>query len=458
MRMSRLLSLRIAALSSVVLVAAVALATWQAHGDVEDETRAARQIGLLLDALGALQDAPPDAVSQRLRALEDTLRDGHLRHLRVRIREAGGRELAANPPPPASRLEDWLLPRFAAALPAPAAAATHWDLRTRDGRRFEVAMQVDPSSEQREALAGLLEMFGVLVLFGALVLLAGYLTLRQVLAPLRGILHAIDGYRHQDYRRRAPLGRSDELNAVAGALNHLADELADAQEARRVLSARLLTLQEDERAHIARELHDEFGQVLTAMRADAAWLARQVRDRPDLSAVAEELRSHCERASLDVRNLLQRLRPPAQGDGDAVPLRRMLEALVAGWQARPGLDLRVRLAFELDEDPPQPLALALYRISQEALTNAARHARAGEVRVRLCRDAAGALHWEASDDGVGLATPATESGEGNGLAGMRERVWAHGGEIVFEPARPGATRPGLRIRARFARPRASAAG
>jgi two-component system sensor histidine kinase UhpB len=98
---------------------------------------------------------------------------------------------------------------------------------------------------------------------------------------------------------------------------------------------------------------------------------------------------------------------------------------------------------------PRPLLLALYRLSQEALTNAARHAQAGHIRLRLALDpaqppaTAAQLHWEVSDDGIGIADPGSAVQRGNGLGGMQERVWALGGLWHSGPAQPG-ERPGCR--------------
>jgi two-component system sensor histidine kinase UhpB len=103
---------------------------------------------------------------------------------------------------------------------------------------------------------------------------------------------------------------------------------------------------------------------------------------------------------------------------------------------------------------PRDLALAVYRISQEALTNAARHAHAGEVVLTLTLDMQTqppTLDWSVQDDGVGLPDPAGARQRGNGLGGMQERVWALGGTWRVEPADPSSetTRPGLRLSARL---------
>ena len=102
---------------------------------------------------------------------------------------------------------------------------------------------------------------------------------------------------------------------------------------------------------------------------------------------------------------------------------------------------------------PRDLALAVYRISQEALTNAARHADAREVELTVTLDLSGpdpALDWSVRDDGIGMVDAVVARPRGNGLAGMRERVWALGGTWRVEPANPATPdRPGLQLTARL---------
>ena len=147
--------------------------------------------------------------------------------------------------------------------------------------------------------------------------------------------------------------------------------------------------------------------------------------------------------------------PPEPG----LACRLDLAWLGADGQAQPWPDDRAAQALWL----PRPLWLALYRISQEALTNVARHADAHSAGLRLTlrggRQPGDALQidWQAWDDGVGLPPDSTSGAEatqperllprGNGLAGLQERVWALGGTLHCEALQPGAARPGLRLSA-----------
>jgi len=276
---------------------------------------------------------------------------------------------------------------------------------------------------------------------------------------------------------------------LAAALRHLAEALERAEAERRRLAQQVLTLQEDERSRLARELHDELGQRLTAMRVDAAWLARRLADQPPLREVVDGMAAQCEHMQHDVRALLRRLEPfgreaesdvgGPQASPAEEPLARLvdlLRTLVDGWSRAGGGALAVELVLRAHDAQgqavawpaqarlPRPLALALFRLSQEALTNVARHAGAGAATLTLAleRDDAASqekgvdaeprvrsLHWRVDDDGVGSDRIDAAAARGNGLAAMRERVWALGGRFELVAARPGHARPGLRVSARF---------
>lgn len=450
---------RAAAISLVCLLCVLLLAAWRAQTDVHREGRGAGQLAQLTRLLATLERAPADALDERLAALRDLGREGGLRHLQFRVEdgESGNVVAESAPPPapsPAMRAYRWWLGLFARphAIDEPA-----WVLERADGRRFRVALSTQPFNEQQEAFDELVGVTGVLLLYSLILFAAMYWAVRHAFVPLRQILEAIASVERHDYSVRLPALRVRELDVIGRALNHLAAALRQAQEARRRLSLKLLTLQEDERAHIARELHDELGQSLTAMRVDASYLQRRTAEQPELHAVAEELEQQCARVQQDVRNLLGWLGRPGDGaGGQPVPIRELLDDLVRSWARRPGQTVSHRSNVEVDGSAiPNGLALNLYRMTQEALTNVARHAAATQVDVDLRCDADGRLLWSVCDDGVGIASFADALQRGSGLAAIRERVWAHGGELqVCERASEEGAR-GLSLSASFPLPAAA---
>jgi two-component system sensor histidine kinase UhpB len=349
------------------------------------------------------------------------------------------------------------------------------------GGHWTAVVTPSADSEEHEALQNLLGLFALLVACSIAMLLVMRINVRRAFRPLESLLAAIAGIEREDLAavKALPSMPVRELETTSQALKQLASSLEQAEEARRLLAQQVLTLQEDERQRLARDLHDEFGQQLTALRADASWLRRRLGTDSTAVAVAEGMDDHIARIQRDVRDLLARLQPlgaqthatdPA-GTESAGRLRALLEALAASW-SRPddaGLRCTARVRISACQPPhadfqqgadlhlPRSLVLALYRMSQEACTNAARHAGARRVAIDVAIDvgADGVNHvdWTACDDGAGLVGGDGALRRGNGLAGMRERAWAHGGSFEWFATNPSPMK-GLRLHARIACPSA----
>ena len=474
------LVMRRAAMVALLTGLLTALLGLQRTGNnIESEVQAALGLAGVMARLGSL-----DALDDReaVRAVQHTLLSAELRHLSVRIHSADGRVHLEPVPPPADPQPLATLMRWHRAwASSPEQRSVTWQLSRPTSAPWTVTLSASPDSERREALTDLSSMLGLLALGTAAVLLVMQWNVRQALRPLGALLQAIAGIetREPERVRRLPPMPLRELEAIAHALRHLSSSLDATEQARRELSRKIVTLQEDERAHLARELHDEFGQRLTALRLDAAWLTRQLDDRPTQQAVVAGMAACCAEVQQDIRGLLLRLRPLGSGQGDAESstLRRLVEALeplIRSWQDSARRDGGAELVFSVAvREPdgaqapasaalqetlhlPDPLALAVFRLTQEALTNVARHAQARHVVVQLvwcvpaaptAGDAVPILQWQVEDDGRGLPALDAARQRGSGLGGMQERVWALGGEWqVRAPPAPG---HGLRLSARL---------
>jgi two-component system, NarL family, sensor histidine kinase UhpB len=226
---------------------------------------------------------------------------------------------------------------------------------------------------------------------------------------------------------------SDEVASLAAAFNDMLDRL---EGERRDSGRRALAAQEDERGRIARELHDEIGQVLTGLVLRGETLAR--RAPAEMRHDLEELREAARHGAEEVRLIARRLRPEAL---DELGLQSALLALCSAVSQRAGL----RIVRELERDLPLTgeQELVIYRVAQESITNVVRHARAQTVHVRLRRDDARDVVLTVRDDGVGLP-PDAERGS-NGLRGMRERALLIGAELTIHPVQPHGTEVVLRV-------------
>jgi PAS domain S-box-containing protein len=226
----------------------------------------------------------------------------------------------------------------------------------------------------------------------------------------------------------------DESGIISGVCGILTDitALKKAQDQLRRLSAGIMASQEKERTAIARELHDELGQVLTALRMDSVWLLERLR-KSDLKA-SERALTMCQLIDKnieDVRSMAFRLRP---GVLDDLGLVDALDWYAADFERR----TEITCVFEHDKVPPlrETVATAAYRITQEAITNVARHAFASRVEVAL-KVRNGILTLVVADDGVGFNAFNLSESEGLGVAGMRERAVLVNGifELYSEPGK-----------------------
>lgn len=192
----------------------------------------------------------------------------------------------------------------------------------------------------------------------------------------------------------------------------------------RVLSAGHVRHLEDERRHIARELHDEAGQMLVGIKLGLQVLARKVTStHPELTQELDRLRGLINQSSTQLRDLARNLRPPTL---DKLGVDMAIRQLASEHEQRSGI--KISLSFDpLPEIVPEPVRTALYRIVQEALTNVAKHAEAARVVIEL-RTTVSSLTLSITDDGCGF-DPAV-SNSGLGLLGMKERAGMLGGQLT----------------------------
>lgn len=245
------------------------------------------------------------------------------------------------------------------------------------------------------------------------VLVGNALLLRISLAPLRELARVMRRIDLLVPGQRLDQGGAGELRAVIGTFNEMLSRL---EWERRSSSTRAVGGQEDERQEIARELHDEVGQGLTAVLLQLKALAADAPAglQPALSSAQSVVRENLD----EVRRIARRLRPTVLDDlGLAYALHALLDVI----EERAPFAIWREIALEL---PPLPSAveLAVYRIAQESLTNVIRHAEASSVVVALRKRSSGWIELVVSDDGRGMVY-APEL-EGGGIRGMRERALA----------------------------------
>lgn len=272
--------------------------------------------------------------------------------------------------------------------------------------------------------------------------LAVYAALARALRPTLAIEAGLKRLAANDLSARLPHFDLAELSAVSGVFNTLAQRLQAALAERNALTRKLIEVQDEERRRLARELHDEFGQSLTAIAAQAASAAHTAeRECPPLLGECRGISRTTAGLMETLRGALVRLRPP---DIDELGLALSLDSLVASWNGYEKGRTRFEIAIvgEVDDLPPA-VAANLYRIAQEAITNAAKHAQARRVQLRLEAAATGLILTVEDDGAADGADP--EPKTGLGLLGMQERVTSLGGTLRFERPPTGGARLVVRI-------------
>lgn len=269
---------------------------------------------------------------------------------------------------------------------------------------------------------------------GALIILSfmvvAFMLSRAVERPVGALVKAAESAARGSYERVDSAGGPLEIAKLSGAFNEMLDSRSHAegrmQESERnlkALSERLLVVQEEERMRVARELHDDLGQALTALKMDVIGLLERVPPSP----LADRILRTLDSTVSAVQRISSELRPSMLDD---LGLVAALESEAHLFEERSGIECEI----SFPENPPHidpRSATAIYRIVQEALTNVARHSNASRVELRL-RERAEDLLLEIRDDGRGIEPHELNDPASLGLLGIRERADMVGGTVQFE--------------------------
>ncbi|MRV72058.1 HAMP domain-containing protein [Duganella sp. FT92W] len=345
-------------------------------------------------------------------AMAALLPDTGIRHLRIRT--AGQPAVQPEPHP----LLAWL-----GLAPPP-----------QDEREIRIGGQTlyiapHPGSEISERWRDTVRIWYTLLFFSGTTLLVVWWAADRALRPVRALEEGLHRLARGETDPALPPFALREFRQVAGAIERLATALAESRAAQHALARDLISVQENERKALARELHDDMGQTLTALNATAAHLARNAGKLApgEVAECANDMRRDIRASGEQLRAMLKSLRPHGL---HASGLERAVAELVDSWQGR-----GTGIAFTTSLQPTvvevaEMTALTLYRVVQEAVTNVVRHSRASHCTVELsCTDEQ--VRVAVTDDGAGL--PAAPGAWRGGLLGMRERVEMAGGALSLLP-------------------------
>lgn len=289
-----------------------------------------------------------------------------------------------------------------------------------DGRRVgDIVFMPDLSADLFEKWIGFLALTSLIAVLMMLTGTIAYLFAGSVLRPLQDLGAGLTRIRRGDYATPIPVAGPQEIRQSCEEANALAMTLAQLSQDNRDLLHRLVSLQDDERRDLARELHDELGPLLFGIRASTIALSET---SGNLGNPAQEVMRSVEALQQTNRRILDRLRPLYI---EELGLKTSVQTLLQNFRRQaPHISLTATIDPGLNEID-RPLAQTVYRLIQEALTNVLRHAGANNAHV-LATIAGEVLTIEISDDGGGF--PA-DNVFGRGLTGMHERVRALSGSL-----------------------------
>ena len=422
------LNLIITALLLVVMFAGAFLSFNNARQNAHAEIASAEKLVLYLFDTAILEN--PNLSQKKLVNNSFHLQQlKHMRHLKIELFDSTGKVIDSNQTQDGNTFQNEAPAWFESLL---SRLTPKWEPSVRkleyQGITIgELVITPDPTYEYAEKWKQITDLLTLVLVFFVLVNLMVIWAVSQALKPTTKILDALNELENGNLAARLPTFKLPELARIGQKFNHMVEKLQKSILQNHKLTQQLITLQEEERKNLARELHDEFGQCLTAINTDASVISTVAEKKyPELKEGALAI-SQLSRHLIDmVSGLLQQLRP---GILDELGLGPALLDLVDSWKYR---HKQVKCSIQasgIKEDLSEANSVAIYRLVQESLTNVARHAEATEVHIDVynsSQQGKDGLQVIVKDNGKGFVSDQTS---GFGLPGMRERVEGLGGYL-----------------------------
>ena len=311
----------------------------------------------------------------------------------------------------------------------PATEIRRW-LYTPATKPIDILLKPDPSDEIYESWT---ETRSILIFLSVFIILANlliYVLIGIYLSPIEKILEGLSDIRKGNYKLSLPDFHLPELNRISGQFNHMAKVLFETNKRNQFLRQRLLEIQEEERQALSRELHDELGQTVTAIKAVAVSISNKaILEKRFVNSSVKTIVEYSDHIYKVAKNMMHRLRPSIL---DEFGLIKALQNMIDEWndnQDKIFCDFRF---LDIPDNLSDSLQISLYRVIQESLTNALKYSQANKVTInikKISHNDIEKINLEIYDDGIGLDKSNIKLGLG--LLGMKERVEMHKGEFEF---------------------------
>lgn len=424
------ISIHILLISLGILLLGGTIAIWQARKAVSNEVDSSIQLALQLIKIstGTMQPNETDWV-YRLSTLEQT------RHLKIQLKKPSGSivditrssqaSLKENPPPV------WFIELVMGEYPK-----AEYKISTVDSHFFTLIIQANPLDEITEVWHETIAFFSSILALVLLTFLSVHLVFNKTIRAIQIIINNLKEIEKGEYDKKLPDFSIQEYDSIAKAINHMSDELNDAHKQNQALTQHSLEIQEEERRRLSQELHDEFGQSLTAIKVMAVTAAHE---KSDTKTITDSIIEICDHLMTVVRSMMKQLHPLILTE---LGLKATLEDLLSHWKNR-----AIPTSFSLQVDDAvdsldRTIVIQVFRVIQESLTNIIRHANASHATISLkIQHDSETLALLVSDNGQGCDLNKIPAGFG--LQGIAERIKLLGGEFKIQ-SQPG---KGLQIEA-----------
>ncbi len=294
-----------------------------------------------------------------------------------------------------------------------------------------IQIGIDPTDKIDEAWNNTKPFLWLALLFVVLCYLLVFLSVRSALKPVISIVDSLDRIEKGDYNTRIPHFKSPDLMHISDKINGVAETLDKASRLEHTMAQRAVKMQEKERQYLARELHDELGQSISAIKAIAVSMDCDSNNQNNTGR--KTIENLCDHVYSVVNSMMRRLRPVVLEElGLVLALRQMVDE----WNDKQSevfckLSIKGQLDFISDDS-----AIHLFRVVQEGLTNISKHSNASEVDISLDENSPDrAMTLQIRDNGTSIQRENSESRFG--LRGIRERIHALGGSVIIESPQTG---------------------
>jgi two-component system, NarL family, sensor histidine kinase UhpB len=417
MSLRGLINLRIVMAVIIIMLIGSATAVWQARQSVAKEVQSSINLALQMIEFGFAQMPSSSRYDNNWLPQISALQQ--VRHIQISIAEQGKEPIEFFTKQKSTEKEDFPPRWFINAVMTDYLTADY-EITTSDGSVKTLLIEADPMDEIIEAWGESQAFFWSTVAMLAAIFFAINLVFHSMLKAVQSILSGLREVESGEYGNVLPSSKISEFNAISVEINAMSAALKMAEESNQALALHTIQIQETERQTMSRELHDEMGQSLTAIKAMAVTTKQP---NVDITLAADSIIEVCNHLAVVVRSMMRTLHPLSLAE---LGLGATLTDLVTEWRRR-NSDLEIVLHYNAAlEQLDNKVAIHVYRIVQECLTNVVRHAQASKVNVTLTLTSE-RVEINVVDNGIGGKAEA----QGFGVLGMRERVESLGGKFVF---------------------------